>query len=412
MKAFTVLVTLALATTAVCAPVHASPQVSEESDCSTVNLDGPRGPLRGMPIFNQLGGTCWAHAAIELAEAWRRSHPPVPPEPAPIPEPSPGGLKHISSPLALAEAMAHESGQMVDFNKGEGVWEALDYLGAHGSCNHSALFGNGGAGLDMVDQKKLVDFLSAAYRRQGQWNIGNKDWLLSTVLELKALHPEWDWQRANLEAFYQGALQSGASRQLCSDLALSYAGVQYPQPFNSSSISDLLAAMLASNDSLGGFVDDYFRKVCDRNHIPLSLPQSSSFSVVPDGDFFRSLKPNFRTESSARKVIDAHLLAPNPQPVGIAFCSDVIESDVEARHRQLATSDKLASCSNHDEHAVIIIGRRWDDKHKKCSYKIRNSWGIGCASFKDSWDCDDRGQIWVDSDALLANTLSVDYLGK
>jgi hypothetical protein len=60
-------------------------------------------------------------------------------------------------------------------------------------------------------------------------------------------------------------------------------------------------------------------------------------------------------------------------------------------------------------HASVIMARRW--KNNQCEYKIRNSWGDSCRSYKKGIDCDEsEGSFWVSDDTLYKMTKSITYI--
>ena len=48
------------------------------------------------------------------------------------------------------------------------------------------------------------------------------------------------------------------------------------------------------------------------------------------------------------------------------------------------------------DHAVLVVGRRWNNDKSKCEFKIRNSWGEKCEGYKKSIECD-HGYLWMTS---------------
>lgn len=60
-------------------------------------------------------------------------------------------------------------------------------------------------------------------------------------------------------------------------------------------------------------------------------------------------------------------------------------------------------------HASVVIARRW--KNNQCEYKIRNSWGESCRSYKDGVDCDSKdGSFWVSDDTLYKMSKSITFV--
>lgn len=60
-------------------------------------------------------------------------------------------------------------------------------------------------------------------------------------------------------------------------------------------------------------------------------------------------------------------------------------------------------------HASVVTARRWNPTHGRCEYKIRNSWGTGCGSYKSEIECDyHEGSFWVSDEKFyeMADTLT------
>lgn len=60
-------------------------------------------------------------------------------------------------------------------------------------------------------------------------------------------------------------------------------------------------------------------------------------------------------------------------------------------------------------HASVVTARRWNSVQGRCEYKIRNSWGTGCGSYKTDIDCEyNEGSFWVSDEKFykMADTLT------
>lgn len=61
------------------------------------------------------------------------------------------------------------------------------------------------------------------------------------------------------------------------------------------------------------------------------------------------------------------------------------------------------------QHSSILIGRRWNNG--RCEYRVRNSWGQSCASYKDNVDCDyETGTFWVSDEDFIKAAGRINYL--
>ena len=372
-----------------------------QDGCSELHLDSERGPLRAMPIMDQPSENCFAHVASELVDAWRFSHPVVPPPPAPIPEPVPGGSKHVTSPIPLTDGLGRQKNQDMR-KKGGMVSDAVDYLIKNGSCNHRAIFGSDENGLNSERQKELEVSLYDAFNAQLAWEKKNIAWLHNKSDELVTRHPDWDIFRVSLETFYQGAMASGNANLLCRDLSAQYGAGQMPNPFsNKNTLTQMMAAMLAENKSTDDLISDYYKRVCAKSSIPVTSPRLTATYV---GD--HKLNP----PAAIEKMIGDRLDLPNPQPIGIDICAQVLKT----KDAHAWNADKPGDCDGGQRHSVIIIGRKLNPDSGKCQFILRNSWGTDCWQYKvgAKLSCDARGQPAVDADLLTDNVFRLNWLGN
>ena len=67
--------------------------------------------------------------------------------------------------------------------------------------------------------------------------------------------------------------------------------------------------------------------------------------------------------------------------------------------------------SSDDRHAVLVVGRR-PGPGGTCQYKIRNSWGTGCASYSSAVRATcSNGTVWVSQNDLARSLLNVSTMG-
>lgn len=63
----------------------------------------------------------------------------------------------------------------------------------------------------------------------------------------------------------------------------------------------------------------------------------------------------------------------------------------------LQNSDTTKNQSNH---AVTVVGRRFNSKSRQCEYLVRNSWGRSCAGYDRRLDCEE-GNIWIPKSQII-----------
>lgn len=141
--------------------------------------------------------------------------------------------------------------------------------------------------------------------------------------------------------------------------------------------------------NLNKVVEDIMRSNCAENLISL-----------PDMKVKSKTKPRLRQDSEERfnssvRRIGKFFQSLNEKlesgkPVGISY-------DVKRVTRQSGG------------HASVVIARRW--KNNQCEYKIRNSWGESCRSYKKGIECESQdGSFWVSDDTLYKMTKSITYI--
>jgi hypothetical protein len=99
------------------------------------------------------------------------------------------------------------------------------------------------------------------------------------------------------------------------------------------------------------------------------------------------------------KLIDGELSRVNP--VGVNIYSNFLMEDSQAKKGQ---------------HAVTLIGRRYNKTTNECEYLIRNSWGTSCG-YREFY-CHpknnrfDAGNIWVPKEKLMRFIYAMTYIEK
>ncbi len=91
------------------------------------------------------------------------------------------------------------------------------------------------------------------------------------------------------------------------------------------------------------------------------------------------------------------------QPVAISYCANFLTEGKKATgHNFLGIRTK--KCFGH---ASLIIGRK--RVGKKCMLLLRNSWGTSCNPYSDDFKCE-HGNIWVDEDTLKKSLDSIQII--
>ncbi len=105
-------------------------------------------------------------------------------------------------------------------------------------------------------------------------------------------------------------------------------------------------------------------------------------------------------------IINNALDQPNPQPVKIGYCSNILKLG-----RAYSAPLIPGVGTNCSFHASLIIGRRKNSRTGKCEFKLRNSWGTSCRFYSSDWTCQ-GGNIWIDADKLAQSTGDIATWGR
>lgn len=149
-----------------------------------------------------------------------------------------------------------------------------------------------------------------------------------------------------------------------------------------------------------------------------SCQKTIDMKSLPPVTFYKSSMAPSRSEAmkTMRDMINVHLERQS-QPVGISYCKSVLldrDSGGVSESGILNTS----TCSG-QVHASVVLGRRLaryvkDDGKEAtiCQFLVRDSYGGSCGKYGDdprttpNQTCE-RGQVWVDENALMQNTSEV-----
>ena len=141
--------------------------------------------------------------------------------------------------------------------------------------------------------------------------------------------------------------------------------------------------------NLNKIVEDIMRVNCGKNLVSL-----------PDMRVKSKTKPRLRQDSEER-------FQSSVRRIGKFF--DALNEKLEAG-KPVGISYNVKSVTRQSGgHASVVIARRWNNN--QCEYRIRNSWGKSCASYKEGVDCESSdGSFWVSDDTLYKMTKSITFV--
>lgn len=145
-------------------------------------------------------------------------------------------------------------------------------------------------------------------------------------------------------------------------------------------------------DLLAGDRDDFIRGVLT------SRCEGPNRVLIPKAPRCVTASARFLSTSHNVAIINNLLDRPNPQPVSIGYCSEILTKGRAYRGPRFPGIGN--SCRYHDS---LVIGRRKNPRTGKCEFKVRNSWGSSCRAYSPDWQCQ-YGNIWIDADTIGQNT--------
>jgi hypothetical protein len=99
------------------------------------------------------------------------------------------------------------------------------------------------------------------------------------------------------------------------------------------------------------------------------------------------------------KLVNDFLDRPNPQPIGIGYCPKILK---DRDYMGILPDREYEPGCNKMLHDSIIVGRR-KGPTGQCQFLVRETQGSECKKENEwKWDCE-KGQLWVDADALTRN---------
>lgn len=307
-------------------------------DCPNVRID--QTALKNVPILDQDGsGLCWAYTASTMIDAYRFSH-------------GDPNTEIFTSPVALAtKANAKEKLKLSIFG------ETMLVL-SNKPTNAKNGYGTPTDALDIAKSDGYVCNHKVVSRHFPVTNFAlfEKDVGKSYTIDEIDTECLPYWKQILAGAFPSLAKTAHEMKQV-----------------------SLLTASLSLD------------KLCtDKNIAKIKIPNAKMELLDPRSN---EPKPIERMKSLLGR--------PNPQPVGITYCPNVLR---DPKQTAIDSRGRFA-CDN--PHLSAVVGGRTGPSGE-CEYLIRNSYGSSCDGYTAN-SCE-RGQVWVSESALQKNTGAVFWL--
>ena len=351
-----------------------------------LRLDRGGGSMSRVPVMDQDGlGICYSYAGTQLVDAYRFSHDNPPGD---------ANYHHSTSPIASAVGSALDEGILFtrsDMTGGQACTVA-GHVRSGGSCDHQSLRETfGGLTIDQLMARLRVPF--DQYRAAQAQYASDLQSAGMTVGYDRISADRFTSRVAALQAELARSRRQRGQEAMCLLRAMGYPG-EFTPPL------DVIEKLLEQYNPLVYF-EGMLTQGCGGNHT-LALP-SSFPSCTTSGT-------NLTDGAEYVRRIHERLGMPNPQPVEINYCANVL-SDPAYRGR---TWRKIVywPASDCRHHSSLVIGRRWKATSAttgRCQLLVRNSWGTSCNFYPAPVECD-SGNIWVDADALAGNISRISYL--
>ncbi len=332
--------------------------------CRDVRLD-KTGPMSKIPVYDQDSfGSCYAYTASQLIDAYRFTKNP--------------NATGFTSPISLSVNYSYNYNTFgLGKDSGGSVEEAILAARRTETCEKS-----------ITDKILAKQSEKEFYERFIAYFHANAD-----ELDKRSLY-------ASTKAYLNGEYTKGVNNLHCNLT-------------NSALPASLIPSLEVIEESMGdiGINEAYFlHKLL--GHICANAKVNLEGFPKPTHEFVQHQQwtPQVRALKS-QAVFDNLLSKPNPQPIGIGFCSKVFKSSWTGITSEQAKTNNYNN-QNCASHAAIIVGSR-KAANGKCDYLIKNSWGIGCKKYQifgldPSITCEEAtGQLWVSGDKIGTSITSV-----
>ncbi len=330
-------------------------QKDHSSYCSDVRLDQGDGVMSRMKETVQQSGTCYAHASVQIYDAWRFSH-------------LKKGYTIKQSSPASAAYIYKKSATRADLQKqgldGGEIKKLLNTLKADPPC-------------PIVKTK--IDGTDA----DGDLLEGDFNYLWEGFDELKT--------RLEKTKVRDSLKIKKAYVSYCSDMNNSTLKLQS----QTKSFKDIVN-VVKNNQTYKVLKDAKYFECIRKNKAP-------SYEVKSIEKSYPLYNVEF--ERSIAKRLDQKPIG-SAQPIGISYCSNkaygikgIVDKD-----------GKEDSCG---PHGAVIIGKRIDSKTKKCQFLVLDSSLDSSISTKYTVHTNSKSQkVWIDAKSLVTHTFQMNYLTK
>lgn len=124
----------------------------------------------------------------------------------------------------------------------------------------------------------------------------------------------------------------------------------------------------------------------------------------------RDIPMKYETRAQKLKeLITKILVDKNSQAPELAFCMGMVRDASFPAGIDDETGERTEICRKYS-HSAVLAGRRWNKELGSCQFLIRNAWRTNCdANFYKGLECE-NGQVWVNEESLIKNTLSLTYI--
>ena len=331
---------------------------ADDDSCSEIRLDAPEGPMERVPVtFQGHVGICYGHAAAQMVDAFRFSHP--------WPE-GDSNYDHLTSSLEVAVGVTNASKPTDDFTDGAfTVCPSVHYSASHGSCDEG--------------------WVRQLYSAQG---IQRSDFterfrqLQSDFQDFRKKAPAGTSWTSLVEGFRQ---QSMAAEQ---DF------VRFASPEARKVLPDAETFLkMVDRGSHTEAMDRFLEPFCEnkpRQAVSAHLNCHESKPMQGKAIFTR---------------IHTLLRIKNAQPIAIKMCRNIFEQG--HTYAGVNANGFKKDCQLH--WPLIIGQKRFGGT---CRFLVRNSMGTGDTGYSNDWLPREHGNLWIDEDTLAANTLQMAYIGE
>jgi len=342
-----------------------------------IRLDQNHGVFENIPVYTQNIGICYAVAASELVDAYRRQ------------TGIDAGLSQpfISSPLqAAVQANRKTGGLERERITGGQICPVVDSINQNGSCEISVME-------DLIQPnyaRAVIQPLADQFTRDSKTNPSR---LNLDMKNLTDASQNWD---ALLELFnvrsdgeLRALLASVSGRKTLSSFVSNSIARKDGKPLNKNVNPATLEIILAHHNETDNAYKHILSALCqDRTRKPVSAQTPAPTCVEQNGTDFNKIG------SLLSKGI----------PSEVKICVSFLEAGETA-------PANIDQCDAHSIHEIVVIGQRKNPKTQYCEYLIRNSWGPTCYGMNERFKCEaSLGEVWVDEQSLARNAFAQAWL--